>query len=83
MNKKDIQLINEAWGGSGEYQPKPRDNEYGPFTLSPNEQNVVDAFIGRTKLIDLLRVLKTQNEDLYYNIMEQIVLMNIKDPKGM
>ena len=82
MNKKDIELLAEAWGGRGEYQPKPS-NEYGPFTLSPEEKNIVDAYIGRTKLVDFLRFIKQHKPEIFNNVIEEIVLMNVKDPGGM
>lgn len=87
MNKKDIHLLEEAyesqWGGKGAYQKPDNADEYGPFPLNPQEQNVVDAYIGRTKLVELLRDLKRDKPDLFNAIMEEIVLKNIKSPTGL
>jgi len=57
--------------------------DYGRFPLDTSEQNIVDAFIGRTKLIDLLKNLKQDEPELFNEVMEYIVLMNIKSPSGM
>ena len=83
MNKKDIQFLVEAWGGKGAYQPEDHSDDYGPFNLNEIEQNIVDAYVLRTKLVELLRFIKEHKPELYNNIMEEIVLMNIKSPTGM
>ena len=53
-----------SWQGRGAYQPEDHSDDYGRFPLNTSEQNIVDAFIGRTKLIDLLKNLK---EEVYLN----------------
>ena len=72
-----------SWQGRGAYQPEDHSDDYGRFPLNTSEQNIVDAFIGRTKLIDLLKNLKEDEPELFNEVMEYIVLMNIKSPSGM
>jgi len=77
MKKRDIELLCEAYTNKAQIKTS---NNYGDFSLTELEKNIVDAYIGRTSFSEFLEHIKTDDEELYNDIINNIVFMNIKDP---
>lgn len=79
MRDKDIKLLEE------EYKTMlMKSRNYGPFDkLTTTEKYIVDAFMSRTSIEEFLKIIERLQPELYDKVMEEVVLMAVKDPTGM
>lgn len=63
------------------YPTSSNERYYGSYKLSPNDKNVIDAYINNMGIRKFLDELYSMNSKLHGEVVDFIMYSNIKDPR--